>query len=740
MANYNVDIAVALKGAKKLTAFNKDVRTTQLQVEGLNKSLKNAAKDQNLLVRSFDNLNKTLRDATANFNAAASGTSLQKKAARELVAAQKDLNKELKIQEQILQGATLTGQRSSLKPGRSRTLLGQSVTPEGGVSGRSRKILAENQALQEALGSMNSRAFGRFKFMPPIQGTTESQLALKTRVQSNVAESQRIRNIVTAGSNRAGLGGGFLAFSKSADKIAAGVKANVKQTTKTATILSQQAARAAFTDMEFGVAGGQIGPATPFTRAERFGFGKRGQRAGGLFSFPGGRNARVKGGIGSALIGGGFPALFGAGGISSLLGGIAGGAGGALAPGGGFAASIAATALAAQIEKTIAFRKALNKVNSELENMGISSTFSRKQIKELAKEFEITNEEAIKLAEQFKTFGAEQADMLLTAFGSRETFDTLSGLRNSEDVLGKIQSLREQISETTRQDLLQTLATKGSLEAQLKLERVIFDQRKKAFVSDEIKKIKILDVPKEFRQDLDNFKEIKKLQLGAEFEATNGSALKLLETEIKINEQLQFISEFQAPTDQLREMLNPMRQILDLSVSIRDGFEESFKGIIKGTMTVQEAFRSMLNRIADHFLDSAARMAATQIQKGFLGLFSNMFNFGNLVNNAGNEMASQGARMAGSRNLGRRADGGPVRRGGAFIVGERGPELFTPGVSGMITPNHALGGSTSVVVNVDASGSSVEGDEEQANAFGSAIATAIQSELIKQKRPGGLLA
>jgi len=740
VANYNVDIAVALKGAQKLTAFNKDVRTTQLQVEGLNKSLKNAAKDQNLLVRSFDNLNKTLRDATANFNAAASGTSLQKKAARELVAAQKDLNKELKIQEQILQGATLTGQRSSLKPGRSRTLLGQSVTPEGGVSGRSRKILAENQALQEALGSMNSRAFGRFKFMPPIQGTTESQLALKTRVQSNVAESQRIRNIVTAGSNRAGLGGGFLAFSKSADKIAAGVKANVKQTTKTATILSQQAARAAFTDMEFGVAGGQIGPATPFTRAERFGFGKRGQRAGGLFSFPGGRNARVKGGIGSALIGGGFPALFGAGGISSLLGGIAGGAGGALAPGGGFAASIAATALAAQIEKTIAFRKALNKVNSELENMGISSTFSRKQIKELAKEFEITNEEAIKLAEQFKTFGAEQADMLLTAFGSRETFDTLSGLRNSEDVLGKIQSLREQISETTRQDLLQTLATKGSLEAQLKLERVIFDQRKKAFVSDEIKKIKILDVPKEFRQDLDNFKEIKKLQLGAEFEATNGSALKLLETEIKINEQLQFISEFQAPTDQLREMLNPMRQILDLSVSIRDGFEESFKGIIKGTMTVQEAFRSMLNRIADHFLDSAARMAATQIQKGFLGLFSNMFNFGNLVNNAGNEMASQGARMAGSRNLGRRADGGPVRRGGAFIVGERGPELFTPGVSGMITPNHALGGSTSVVVNVDASGSSVEGDEEQANAFGSAIATAIQSELIKQKRPGGLLA
>ena len=31
----------------------------------------------------------------------------------------------------------------------------------------------------------------------------------------------------------------------------------------------------------------------------------------------------------------------------------------------------------------------------------------------------------------------------------------------------------------------------------------------------------------------------------------------------------------------------------------------------------------------------------------------------------------------------------------------------------MITPNNQLGGSTNVVVNVDASGSSVEGDEQQ---------------------------
>ena len=46
---------------------------------------------------------------------------------------------------------------------------------------------------------------------------------------------------------------------------------------------------------------------------------------------------------------------------------------------------------------------------------------------------------------------------------------------------------------------------------------------------------------------------------------------------------------------------------------------------------------------------------------------------------------------------------------------------------------------SNIVVNVDASGSSVEGNEQGGREFGRAIAAAIQSELIKQKRPGGLL-
>lgn len=47
---------------------------------------------------------------------------------------------------------------------------------------------------------------------------------------------------------------------------------------------------------------------------------------------------------------------------------------------------------------------------------------------------------------------------------------------------------------------------------------------------------------------------------------------------------------------------------------------------------------------------------------------------------------------------GARASGGPVMGGGTYLVGERGPELFTPGASGNITPNGAMGGIT---VNVN---------------------------------------
>jgi len=47
---------------------------------------------------------------------------------------------------------------------------------------------------------------------------------------------------------------------------------------------------------------------------------------------------------------------------------------------------------------------------------------------------------------------------------------------------------------------------------------------------------------------------------------------------------------------------------------------------------------------------------------------------------------------------GARADGGPVSRGGAYLVGERGPEVFRPAGAGTVEP--AAGGGLTVNITV----------------------------------------
>jgi hypothetical protein len=85
---------------------------------------------------------------------------------------------------------------------------------------------------------------------------------------------------------------------------------------------------------------------------------------------------------------------------------------------------------------------------------------------------------------------------------------------------------------------------------------------------------------------------------------------------------------------------------------------------------------------------------------------------------------------------GNKAQGGPVRENKSYRVGERGPETFVPSASGHIVPSS---GAT-ITVNVDASGSSVEGNDNEAEDLGKLIGIAVQNELVQQKRPGGLLA
>jgi len=182
---------------------------------------------------------------------------------------------------------------------------------------------------------------------------------------------------------------------------------------------------------------------------------------------------------------------------------------------------------------------------------------------------------------------------------------------------------------------------------------------------------------------------------------------KALEFDEEINKEERKQFENALRLQQELERVNSLYQ--GIASTVQSGLVDAIEGAINGTKTLGDVARSVFGAIQRQLIDFAATSFLRAIP-GIGGFFAN---------------------------------GGRPPVGKPSIVGERGAELFVPDRPGTIIPNHELGGmggSTNIVVNVDASGSSVEGDEEEGRALGVALSAAIETELIKQKRPGGLLA
>ena len=659
MANYNVDIAVALKGAKELQRLRKDINAITQEVNGFNKEIE---KRTNKFPKTINNLSTSVNKARAALNDAAVDTDTFSNALKTVVKVEEEFNKELKKKDRALQI--------------------QRVAQKQGITFQKAKILLTKQ-----------------------EAEAEAKLAAQ-KAKTEAAERRKRMN----------------------------------------------------------------------------------QKIGGAIS--------------SATIGGAFPLLFGQTGAAAVGGGLGGAAGGLIGGQFGFALSILGTAIGSYIQQQDELDRSLLKISNSFITAGDSAGFTRESFKELKTVTKMTKDEVLSVASAFARYG-ETGKAAAFIFGDNpNTFKNLAAMRDTKTLMTAILDEQNGLNISQQIQLLREAKITSFKDMQLKVNRLILEEnyKRELIEARQISRVdKLLDLTKQYYKLLlltqgfqpfsvleKSFKGIfqkdklkKELQVvenlvetafpkifNTSAENAEDAANKITEYYNKLFEKLpevqKLISELNAGvvamsysipgaldsvSAELKKLMSVGYMVTTVANTVGDAFGESFKGIVKGSMSAQQALANLFNRTADAFLDMAAKMIAEQIKLKILGI--GLHFFGSALDQG--FASERGATRGGTDRWGRdfddeffgtppgRASGGPVSGGRSYIVGEKGPELFTPGISGGITPNHALGGSTTVVVNVDASGTSVQGDEPSGEELGRLIGAVVQSELIKEKRPGGLL-
>ena len=171
--------------------------------------------------------------------------------------------------------------------------------------------------------------------------------------------------------------------------------------------------------------------------------------------------------------------------------------------------------------------------------------------------------------------------------------------------------------------------------------------------------------------------------------------------------------------DDLNDKTDKYKITLDqVKDTLANQMTSAIEGLIDGTKSLTESLSGLLRTFASMFLQSGVGSLVGSIFKSAKG---NVFAQNGIVPYA---------------------KGGYIGRPTLSLMGEAGPEAVLPlrrGRGGRLGVETSGGGVGNVVVNVDAKGTSAQGDSQSASQLGRAIGAAVQAELIKQKRPGGLL-
>jgi len=202
--------------------------------------------------------------------------------------------------------------------------------------------------------------------------------------------------------------------------------------------------------------------------------------------------------------------------------------------------------------------------------------------------------------------------------------------------------------------------------------------------------------------------------------------IKIIEQNNELKKQEEQIKKNAEATEGLKEKFKAIGDEIESSI------KNNLRDAITGAKSFGEAMSGVLNRIRDKIIDA-------QIDR-LIGGFGDAFSAGA----SGGKKKGLGGFLGGLIG-GLFANGGQPPVNKISVVGERGPELFVPSTKGTIIPNNQLGGgggnttNNMITVNVDASGTSVQGNGSDADQLGALIAGVVQATIIDEQRSGGLL-
>ena len=203
----------------------------------------------------------------------------------------------------------------------------------------------------------------------------------------------------------------------------------------------------------------------------------------------------------------------------------------------------------------------------------------------------------------------------------------------------------------------------------------------------------------------------------------------------QLKDQLEALTNLYEQEDATRAIIKANEDRKQKEKEANDAAEAALKAQQAEAQRLNQLFGGIGQTISTGIVD--ALMQAKSVSEALSGVLNNvarqMLQLGvnSLLKSIGGPLFSA---LPGFANGGRPPVGRPS------VVGERGPELFVPDRAGTILPNGVGMGSTTITVNVSAGETSADSSNGQGASLGKAIGLAVQLELIKQKRPGGLLA